>query len=349
MSRKKPKLEIVSRRDVPGAKGAARGSESGAEHPLVSGRWLALAVGGSIAAAAVCGWLALCLLFWQGNWQLLYHPAVVVERTPASAGLAFDSIAFAVTDTGVPRLKGWWIPAAPGSRYARFTVVYLHGQNGNLGDTIDELARLHAAGANVMAFDYRGYGQSEFSKPSEAHWRQDAEWALEYLDGTRHVAAGSIVLDGAGLGANLALEVAAAHSELAGVIAESPVADPLSAIFGDARARMVPARLLVRDRYDLDAAAGAVRVPLLWLEQQGAERQPEAYDKVAPRKMIVWVNPAKDAERQYEDAMTRWMDGLGSRLRQVRARTPARQPIWRPALLKVALQRTMSRWSALTW
>jgi hypothetical protein len=76
---------------------------------------------------------------------------------------------------------------------------------------------------------------------------------------------------------------------------------------------MVPARLLVRDRYDLDAAAGAVRVPLLWLEQQGAERQPEAYDKVAPRKMIVWVNPAKDAERQYEDAMTRWMDGLGSR------------------------------------
>jgi len=313
MSRKKPKLEIVSRRDVPGAKGAARASKSGAEHPFVSGRWLARAVGGSIAAAAVCGWLALCLLFWQGNWQLLYHPAAAVERTPASAGLAFEPIAFAVTETGMARLKGWWIPAAPGSRFGRFTVVYLHGQVGNLGDTVDELARLHTVGANVLAFDYRGYGQSEFSKPSEAHWRQDAEWALEYLDGTRHVAAGSIVLDGAGLGANLALEVAAAHSELAGVIAESPVADPLSAIFGDARARMVPARLLVRDRYDLDGAAGSVRVPVLWFEREGAGGEPEAFRRAASEKMLVWVSAGASADQQYEDAMTRWMDGLESR------------------------------------
>ena len=154
----------------------------------------------------------------------------------------------------------------------RLTVLYLHGQDGNLGDTVDALARLHAAGVNVLAFDYRGYGQSQFVRPSEAHWRQDAEWALEYLTGTRHIAPGAIVLDGTALGANLALEVAAAHPELAGVIVESPIADPMNAIFSDARARMVPAHLLVRDRYDLDAAAENVRVPVLWLASDGRRR-----------------------------------------------------------------------------
>ena len=147
-------------------------------------------------------------------------------------------------------------------------------------------------------------------RPSEAHWRQDAEWALEYLKGTRHVAAGTIVLDGTGLGADLALEVAATHPELAGVIAESPTAEPLNPIFDDPRARLVPARLLVRDRYDLDAAAGAVRVPVLWLEQPMQDEKSRAYAQVAARKMIVWLNPEGDTNEQFQDAMERWLDEL---------------------------------------
>jgi pimeloyl-ACP methyl ester carboxylesterase len=313
MPRRKPKLEIVSRREGPAVGGTAREKEGGAKPPLVSGRWLILAVGGSIAAAAVCGWLALCLLFWQGSWQLLYHPAAAVERTPASVGLPFDPVAFAVTDTGMPRLRGWWIPAAPGSRYARFTIVYLHGQAGNLGDTVDELTRLHAVGVNVLAFDYRGYGQSEFARPSEAHWRQDAEWALEYLQGTRHVAADSIVLDGAGLGADLALEVAVAHPDLAGVVAESPAAEPLNPIFIDPRARLVPARLLVRDRYDLDAAAGAVRIPVLWFERPMQDEESRAYAQVAARKMIVWLGAGGDGNGEFESALSRWLDEVANR------------------------------------
>ncbi len=64
----------------------------------------------------------------------------------------------------------------------------------------------------MLAFDYRGYGQSQFVRPSEAHWRQDAEWALKYLTGTRHIAARYDSARRRRLGANLALEVAAAPS-----------------------------------------------------------------------------------------------------------------------------------------
>lgn len=316
MPRKKTKLQIVPRKPPSTSKAEARDERSREKAPLVSGRWLLFALCATLAAACFCGWVGLCLLFWQGSWQLLYHPAAVVTRTPASAGMAFDPVAFAVTDTGVPRLRGWWIPAPQQSSLARFTVIYLHGQDGNLSDSVDALVRLHGVGVNVLAFDYRGYGSSQFARPSEAHLRQDANWAVEYLTGTRQIDAGSIVLNGTGLGANLALEVAAEHSELAGVVVDSPLDNPANAIFGDSRARLVPARLLVRDRYDIDAAAGALRAPLLWLDRadaanrSGTTQVPETYKRVAAKKMLVWLNPAEDMNKEAADALSRWLDGL---------------------------------------
>jgi uncharacterized protein len=282
----------------------------------VSGRWLLLAVAATLAAAAFCAWGALCLLFWQGSWQLLYHPAATVARSPASVGLAFEPVAFAATDEGEPRLRGWWIPAAADAPFNRFTLLLLHGQDGNVGDTPRILSRLHAIGANVLVFDYRAYGQSQFTRPSEANWRQDTEWALTYLTATRHISPGSIVLDGQGLGANLALEVAAAHPELAGVILESPVASPMNAVFDDARARLVPARLLVRDRYDLNAAAEKLRIPALWFEwnapdgRTGFDDEPASYREIAAGKTLVWLNPESNADKDFSQAVTRWLDEL---------------------------------------
>lgn len=280
--------------------------------PTVSGRWLLTAFAVVIPAAALCAWGVLCLLFWQGSWQLLYHPAGPVARTPAAISLPFDAIGFAATDTGEPQLQGWWIPAAG----ARYTVLYLHGQDGNLADTLDDLGAVHAAGANVFAFDYRGYGQSVFAHPSEARWRQDAESALQYLRGTRHIDAHSIVLEGSALGGNLALEAAAAHPELAGVVVESPIDRPMDTIFNDPRAHLVPARLLVSDRYDLYAPAAALRIPSLWFYATtqpglaGLTPKPEAFQKAASPKNLVGLTPNRDRKKDISSTLSRWLSGL---------------------------------------
>ena len=213
-------------------------------------------------------------------------------------GLSFDPVAFAATDAGVARLTGWWIPAAADGKYARYTVLYLHGQTGDMGDSVGELAALHGLGVNVMAFDYRGYGQSQFVHPSEAHWREDADWALGYLTGTRHVAAETIFLDGKELGANLALEVGAAHAELGGVVLESPLASPMSTIFDDPRAGLVPARLLVRDRYDAEKAASGLLIPSLWLVADGAGKA-VGYDSITAQKMIIRGKPGEKFDRGF--------------------------------------------------
>jgi uncharacterized protein len=284
--------------------------------PTVSARWLLTAASLALLASAACCWGALCFLFWQGSWQLLYHPTSAITQTPASVGLAYNPVEFATTEAGQPRLAGWWIPAAPDARYSRYTVLYLHGQNGNLSNTLDDLTALHKVGVSILAFDYRGYGQSQFAHPSEAAWREDTEWALEYLTATRHIAANTIVIDGKDLGANLALEVGAQHPELGGVVLNSPLDSPLSAIFNDPRAHLVPAHLLVRDRFDVDAPATALRIPSLWFFQPappgrtGPNKKPAAFLEATAPKMLVWLIPTSDAKNDFENSFSRWLDAL---------------------------------------
>jgi pimeloyl-ACP methyl ester carboxylesterase len=334
MSRKKSRPQVVTGRQgaadasKPSAKPARAASSPRSStpsapataSPRVSGRWLLLAILATIVAAIACAWGALCLLFWQGSWQLLYRPSSSVARTPASASLPFDSIAFADPGSGAPRLTGWWIPAAPGAPLGRYTVLYFHGQDGNLGDAVDHLAQVHAAGTNVFAFDYRGYGQSQFAHPGEKRWLEDAGWAFQYLTATRHIDPGSIVVDGSDLGADLALEFAAAHPQLAGVVLESPLQNATDAIFNDARARLVPAGLLVSDRWELTAPAAALRVSSLWFlpfpsapANGGLPENPEVFRKAAGRKMFVWLPPGRATPINFASQLTRWLDDLQAR------------------------------------
>lgn len=317
MPRKKPHARPAVHHPSPAVEKAWDSRRASASQPpTVPARWLLAALGLVVLAAVACAWAALCLMFWQGNWQLLYHPTAAVTQTPASVGLIFDDVGFAATGAGAPRLKGWWIPADPASPRSRYTALYLHDATGNLGDTVGALARLHAAGLNVLAFDYRGYGQSSFQHPSEARWRQDTDWALQYLTGTRHVAANSILLVGNGLGANLALEVAAAHPELAGVVLQEPRTAAVETIFNDPRARLVPAHALVSDRWNIDAPAAELRTPSLWFYwtvapgQFGLPERPEAFQEVKAPKMLVWLITSRDRNSDFANSLSQWLNDL---------------------------------------
>ena len=278
--------------------------------PNVSPLWLLKAASFALLAALALAWLALCLLYWQGSWQLLYHPKTEITRTPASAGLAFETINFAATETGVTQLTGWWIPAPNATR----TILYLHGADGNLSATVDTLAALHAQNLAIFAIDYRGYGKSlpmqSAGRPNERQLCQDAEWALTWLTLTRNIPAKSIVVFGSGLGANLAAELAADHSELAGVILDQPSADPLAPVFNDPRSRLVPARRLVKDRYDLTAAARSLRIPSLWLLPSGPEVTPPAYNAVEIQKTLAWLKPPILSDPHFSETIHRWLDDL---------------------------------------
>ena len=124
------------------------------------------------------------------------------------------------------------------------------------------------------------------------------------------------MLVGRNLGANLALDVAAAHPELAGVVLVSPLDDPVSAIFNDSRARVVPAHWLVRDRWDAGTSAQNLLIPSLWFywtqarADEPKEDQPPAYEVAKSRKSLVWLTDSPESANDFHNALARWLDDL---------------------------------------
>jgi len=234
-------------------------------HPL----WLLKALGLSLLAALLCGYLALCLLFYQGQWQLVLHPSRPITATPASSGLKFEDVKFDYTEAGQPQLTGWWIPAEPGVKYSTYTILYLHGADGSLSDCVPELASLHALGFNLFAFDYRGYGASAGRHPSQSMMQDDSEAAFEYLTQSRNTLPGQIVLYGNGVGAALATNLAERHSSVPALALESPMRDQLVTVLSDPRSRLIPLRLLLKERFSLSPLATLATPKFLFLQTTG--------------------------------------------------------------------------------
>jgi fermentation-respiration switch protein FrsA (DUF1100 family) len=83
------------------------------------------------------------------------HPLhTVPKRTPASFGLAFEDVRFQSAD-GL-ELAGWVVP----HERARGNVIFCHGYGRNRGHMAGLLETLHDLELNVLAFDFRGHGES---------------------------------------------------------------------------------------------------------------------------------------------------------------------------------------------
>ncbi len=99
-------------------------------------------------------------------------------RSPAEFGLAFEEVTFKATD-GLT-LHGWWIPNAGSDR----AVVIMHGHGGSMDWDIHRAPALHAAGFNVLLFDFRAHGRSEGTTITFGYLeRQDVLGAVEFLRG----------------------------------------------------------------------------------------------------------------------------------------------------------------------
>jgi uncharacterized protein len=233
------------------------------QQPLASARWILGGFAATILLAALCVYATFCLLFWQGQWQLVFQPSRIITVTPASVGMKYDEIRFDATETGILRLNGWWIPADRSGSAG--TLLFLHDGSGSLSQAVPQLQVLHQLGLNIFAFDYRGFGKSANIHPSQASTYEDADAAWRYLTDTRHLSPSTIVLDGVGLGAAIAVETAGRNPQVAGLILEDPKPPILDSLQFDARTRLLPIRLLFHDRFDPTKTLAGLRTPKLML------------------------------------------------------------------------------------
>ncbi|HVT87975.1 MAG TPA: alpha/beta fold hydrolase [Tepidisphaeraceae bacterium] len=133
---------------------------------------------------------------------MIYRPKAVPRSNPLKElEIAYEPVSFQSTD-GV-KLSAWWIPAPQPSRprrrnliapdYGAKTVLLCHGWGGNKATPLALVRRLLPAGYNVLAFDFRGHGESggQVSTLGDLE-RRDVLGAIQWLKQThvnqsRHV------------------------------------------------------------------------------------------------------------------------------------------------------------------
>ncbi len=266
-------------------------------------------VGVLTAAAIAYGLLLVAMYTFQA--QFVYFPASTVDATPADAGLVFEEVSLR-TEDGVP-LHGWWLPAA---RPARQTLLFLHGNAGNIAHRLDSLRIFHELGVDTLIIDYRGYGKSG-GTPSESGTYADASAAWHYLTRVRAVPAGRIVVFGRSLGAAVAVWLAT-HRTVGALIIESGFTS-----LPDLAAHhysWLPVRRLARYSYDSAARLPRVSVPILVVHSRDDEIIPFEHGHhlfaVAPEpKQFLILDGDHNAgfltsRTRYVAGLRRFLDGL---------------------------------------
>lgn len=148
-----------------------------------------------LIAAFVAGWIYLR----RFERAQLYVPSADITVTPAQFQLRYQDVQFCAADGTT--LHGWWIPA----NRPRGTVVYCHGNAGNIGRSARYAPEFFRRGFNLLLWDYRGYGRSG-GRPTEKGLYDDARAAFDAaaaMGGDRPV-----LVYGHSLGAAVAVQLA---------------------------------------------------------------------------------------------------------------------------------------------
>jgi uncharacterized protein len=193
--------------------------------------------------------------------HLPHVPGRALVATPADIGLNYQSVELETAD-GV-RLHGWWVPA----QQARGSVLFLHGNAGNISHRLDSLRIFNALRLNTLIIDYRGYGQSQ-GRPSEQGLYRDAEAAYRYLVQTAGIAPERIVLFGRSLGGAVAARTAA-HYPVGALIVESGFISVPA--LGAELYPFLPVRHLSRLHYDTAGYLERVEAPVLIVHSEDDE------------------------------------------------------------------------------
>jgi fermentation-respiration switch protein FrsA (DUF1100 family) len=158
-----------------------------------------------IIAVLVYGLFCVALFLRQDGY--LYFPEKRVTITPAMFDIPFDDVRF-TTEDGV-NIAAWYVPGKSATRDTP-TVLFCHGNAGNIGDRATCVQAIHEMGLHVLIFDYRGYGDSE-GTPTEVGTYADAEAAWHYLTATRGANPNNIIIYGRSLGGGIASKLALNH------------------------------------------------------------------------------------------------------------------------------------------
>ena len=216
-------------------------------------------------------------------------------------------VAVAAPDGATERIALWWLPhpdpAAP-------TLLYLHGTFRNLYRNHPKMEALRAAGFSVLAVDYRGWGDSAPTVPSEKTILADADVAWAELV-RRQPDPCKRVIYGHSLGGAVAIDLASrkhARVDYAALAVESTFSS-LVDLAASAVGPLGPIAVwLSGERFDSFATIAKVDAPILMLHGERDDTVLVALGRKlrdAAPPGVHWIEvPGGSHSRLHEDAPT---------------------------------------------
>lgn len=185
---------------------------------------------------------------WNGGLAAEGMDEVWIEHQPA--------------DSATPvRLHGLWLPQE--GRPDAPVLLYLHGARWDVKSSAGRMRRMHALGFAVLGIDYRGFGQSTDTLPSEDSAHADAAAAWQWLRARQPQARGYVF--GHSLGSTIAVRLAAELQPAqrpAGLLLEGAFPS-IPELVGSFRWGWLPVGPLISQRFDAGARIADLPLPLL--------------------------------------------------------------------------------------
>ncbi|MHC4364833.1 MAG: alpha/beta hydrolase [Planctomycetota bacterium] len=258
-----------------------------------------------IIAYSALGWT---LFFMQPAF--LYKPVRGVLYTPDELGLDFEKVTLK-TDDGL-HLSSWYVPAGN----SQMTVLFCHGNGGNMMHRLDSINILYNLGLNCLVFDYRGYGNSE-GKPTEEGTYLDAKAAYKWLTEQKDIAPENIIIFGRSLGGSIAAQLAS-RVKPASLIIESAFTSYVDV--GRKFYPYMPVRFFARFSYKTIDYIKDVHFPVMIIHSRNDDLIPfefglELYETAnEPKEFVEIFGGHNDgflvSSEIYNKAWTKWLNFL---------------------------------------
>ncbi len=141
------------------------------------------------------------MMLWFAT-KLMFFPVKAIAAYPSHLEIPYEEVRFH-NEEGL-LLHGWFFHG----KRSPLTLLFLHGNAGNIGDRLEMIRFLSRIGWNIFIIDYRGYGGSQGS-PTIPGVIEDSDAAYRWLTrGKPETTPGKVVIWGESLGGALATELA---------------------------------------------------------------------------------------------------------------------------------------------
>ena len=178
---------------------------------------------------------------------------------------------------------------------ADYTILFSHGNAEDIGHLLPLLRQIRRMGFSILAYDYRGYGQSS-GRASEENSYEDINAAYNYLSSDLDINPQKIIAHGRSLGGAVAIDLAS-RKKVGGLIIEST--------FVTAYRVMTRIPLYPFDQYRNIAKIDQIDCPVLFMHGEKDRVIPfwhgkALFEEAKEPKMKLWIETAGHNDLFYE-------------------------------------------------